>query len=217
MGKEDDTSGKIRTKIFAGKNYYTVNNMLVGPRMCSLAKYYKDGSPFSSFFDSIGSVQAGDGTVLSGSASLGSLVSFTDEKSSQHSSLIDTYKCDLVNFVKGATVCTAPQKTLSKMTALLSLTGTNDNELAVSVMGRVQTCIVDSLGRKSGIDPATNLLVDEIPQGVISVELKGGSITIGNAADGTYTLYLKDAYQEDYTVSISYMDGTDTVYKRKGG
>ncbi|HBG07859.1 MAG: hypothetical protein A2075_16115 [Geobacteraceae bacterium GWC2_58_44] len=217
MGKEDDTHGKIKTKIFAGKDYYTVNNMMVGPRMCSLAKYYKDGSPFSSFFDSIGSVPGGDGTVLSGSASLGNLVSFTDDKKSQHAGLIETYKRDLVVFVKGVAVSTSSQKALSKMTALLSLPGTNDNELAVSVMGRVQTCIVDSLGRKSGIDPATNLLVDEIPQGVIAVDLKGGNITVGNAVDGTYTLYLKDAYQEDYTVSISYMDGMDTVYKRNVG
>ena len=84
--------------------------------------------------------------------------------------------------------------------------GTNLNGLVISVHGRVQPYIADPLGRKSGINPNTNLRENEVPNSVISMDVDGGTISIKDAVDGTYTLYLKDAYNEDYRLILSYID-----------
>ena len=204
MGKEDDATGKVRTKIFAGNNTSTLNNIAVGLRWCNSPMFYKDGPPLSALLT--GETTSGDGTVLTSSASLGSLIDYTSTTGS-HASLIDTYKLDLVQYVTGIRPSFAMQKTA--MAAAASLT----NDLSVSVNGRVQLYVIDPAGKKTGINPITDLREDEITDAEISMNVDSGNITIHNAMDGVYTVSIKGVHAEDYSISIGYLDAALTTTK----
>jgi len=138
--------------------------------------------------------------------------------------LIDIYKCDLVNYVTGASCSSAAAlgdaQTLFTgngvrplSTNVSAQTVTPGNELTIAVNGRVQLYVVDPLGRQSGVDPATDLRVDEIPDSTITAEVESGNIVISDAADGTYTVYLKSVHNEDFGIVVGYIGGEKTVTK----
>jgi len=205
LGKEDDTTGKVRTKMFAGTDTDTLNDIVVGLRWCSNPMFYKDGEPLS--FLLTGDTSSGDGTVLTTSASMGGLVDYYyPERSGSHFSLIETYKRDLVQYVTG----TWPSGSSSMKTEAKAGAVAGANDLTIAIQGRVQPCVFDYYGKKSGINPITGLREDEIPDATISMGVDVGYIIIHNATDGTYTLYLKGSHSEDYRLEIGYTDSEKT-------
>ena len=192
---------EVTVKIFAGRDEKTIDNIIVGVPN----NLYKDGAPMGTPQTVTSGDASGDGTVLISSATLGSVL--TDSSlQGEHSGLIKTYKEDIVEFITGIKPpALAPKTTTDKARQAVV------NGLLISVRGRVQPYVTDPLVRKSGINPTTNQREDEIPGGTISMDLDGGSISIENPADGTYTLNLKNAYAEDYRLILSYMDDVTNV------
>lgn len=216
LGKEDNTEGKIRTKIFMGDGTPTLTNIFVGTRDCDRL-LYPDGKPRSSFLTQTSN--SGDGTVLTSSATLGNIVSYAptkkgSQKGSQkgsHAQLIDTYSDELVQFVKeeaGATPLA-----LRSEPSIETQATSGAKMLTVSVLGRAQPYILDPSGRKSGIDPATGLRVEEIPSTTLSMNGKGLNLTIEEPVDGEYTIHLTEGYTEDYKVLFYYMDAEKSGQK----
>ncbi len=209
MGKESDT-GKVRTKIFAGTGKPTLNNIAVGLKWCGSPMFYKDGEPLSIFLT--GETSSSDGTVLTSSASLGSLVDSASPQTGSHASLIDIYKLDLVEYVTGIRPLSSSET--AKVSAQAAISG---NELTIAVNGRAQLYVIDPSSSKSGIDAATSLRVDEIPDSKITVDVESSNIAVHNAADGTYTVYLKGTREEDFGLVVGYVDSEKTVTKDYAG
>ncbi|MCX5885280.1 MAG: DUF1566 domain-containing protein [Proteobacteria bacterium] len=194
-------------KIFAGINKNTIEVIDVGKPN----NLYKDGVPKGDPTKT----GEGDGTVLKNSAIISGMDS-VDEKEGKHSELITTYSNEIVEFITGKTPASSPLMTGSS-NYLLSGGAPDTPRMTISVRGRVQPYLIDPLGRKSGINPATDIREDEIPDSIISIDKDGGTISIKNTADGLYTLYLKDAYQEDYRLALSYSDSEKAVNREYWG
>ena len=205
MGKKDDTSGKkVRTKIFAGSGQKTIEYLKVGTKNCSTLGFYPDGFPYA-----YNKASYGDGTVLTTSASLGNLVSYT-EKEGSHSSLIDSYRAELVQFIDGRSLSAALLRNDAQ-------DETTIKELTISVFGRAQPYLTDSSGRKIGINPSTYDQENDFSEGgLVNMGAESGSIVINDPEDGEYTLQLKDGYAEDFQLVFSYRDGETNVEKNFG-
>jgi uncharacterized repeat protein (TIGR01451 family) len=200
LGTENNTEGKVRTKMFLGDSTPTLTNIFTGKRDCD-RWYYPDGVPKSSFLTQTSS--SGDGTVLMSSAGLGNIVSYhlPAEKGS-HAQLIDIYKTQLVQFVDE----TATTSVLQSASAMQTQAVSGTKELTVSILGRAQPYVVDPLGRESGIDPATGLREEGIPATTISMNGEGLNITIEEPVDGAYVIHLNERYTEDYQILFFYTD-----------
>jgi pimeloyl-ACP methyl ester carboxylesterase len=199
--------GKV--KIFAGTSKKTIEIIDVGKPN----NLYKDGVPKGGPTNPT-KTEEGDGTVLKNSA----IISGMDyvQKEGKHSELINTYSNEIVEFITGKTPVPSPLMTGSG-NYLLSGGATDTHRMTISVRGRVQPYLIDPLGRKSGINPTTDIREDEIPDSIISIDKDGATISIKNTADGLYTLYLKDAYQEDYRLALSYSDSEKAVNREYWG
>ncbi len=203
MGTENDDKGKVKTKIFMGKDKETVEKIISGKRKCD-NQFYKDGTP-SSFTTS----KEGDGTVPKESAKLNettvSYPSEKEEKEGSHASLIDIYKCELVEFITGQ----KPSSCDSRKAAqdLEDLQGL----ITISVIGRAMPYVSDPSGMKTGINPDTFEQEDSISESAVSVTGEMSDIIIQNVSDGEYTLFLKDGYTEDFRLMFTYTDNEKTV------
>ncbi|MBI4682211.1 MAG: DUF1566 domain-containing protein, partial [Nitrospirae bacterium] len=209
MGKENDTSGKIKTKIFAGDgviNYWPDINTIYLINVGQPNALYVDGTPIGrpDF------VTSGDGTVLTSSADL-SVATLAPQQPGKHAYLIDVYKDDIIEFITGT------RPSLTKMRAQALQASQTQNTFTLSLFGRVSPYITDPLGRKSGINPNTNLMEDGIPDSTISINTDSGLISIDNISDGVYTVELKGNRSEDYKLLLSYMDVNGAVqYEFRG-
>ena len=193
----------VNALIWAGIGENTIEKIKVGKPN----NLYKDGQPLGWLLLGLEPAvpsTSGDGTVLRSSVSLQGVTVLQDF--GEHSSLIDTYKADLVQFVTGK----RPSEAVLKALEANSRADSGTNEVNIATHGRVRPYITDPLGRSSGITPA-NDFVREIPDSQVYVDNYAGSITFKDAMDGTYTLSLKSSYSEDYRLSISYIDAGKAV------
>jgi hypothetical protein len=164
---------------------------------------------------------SGDGTVLTSSAQLPGVTtasqSICRDKKCKHAALINVYKDDIVEFITGQRPSSTSGARASGLNALQTQTAANLNTLILSVHGRVSPYIIDPSGIKSGINPLTNLMEDEIPDSEVDVNSDAGTITLSNASDGIYTANLKSSKEENYKLILSYMDENSAVqYEFRG-
>ncbi|MEK6777346.1 MAG: DUF1566 domain-containing protein [bacterium] len=193
----------VNTEIFAGYANGTIKLIFVGlPN-----DLYLDGFPLGDpQKDTTGD---GDGTVLTSlSAKLdeASVPIITHQKTGEHDFLIQTYNNDeheLIQFVTGSLPPAGPLYR-AKAVAL-------QNTVALSFFGRISPYITDPSGSKSGINPATNVMEDGIPESTVAIDTDSGRIYIENAIDGVYTVDLKSVRSEDYRLILSYMDPVTTL------
>ena len=200
MGKEDDT-GRVRTKVFAGKDNDTVDNIAVNLVLGCTGTLYKDGTPVSFRTSSYG-----DGTVLANQAKF-NLVSFTDDISSSHACLINKYRDKVLAFITETSVGAWT----------LRATASTVSELTLSLSPNAQPYLTDPSGKTSGINPVSGIPEECIPGTSMSMGSEVGYLTIENPVNGTYTLTIKDPYSEEFFVSLSYMDSTKTNEKSSWG
>lgn len=86
------------------------------------------------------------------------------------------------------------------------------NSISLSINGRVQPYIVDPNGHGSGINPTNGNGENNISNATVSIGVDAGSISISNPSNGTYTVYLKGIYNEDYDLGIVYMDDKESKF-----
>jgi hypothetical protein len=210
MGKQDDTNGKVKTIVFAGKNQDTISNILIGSVSNPM---YKDGVPKPYNENSAILTKDGDGTVLMNkSALLPSQEGWASQgpsKEAGHASLIKACVDELVDFINGVPVSASSAK---KSTRSFQSTGASGSRLSIITSGRVQTYLLNSSNQGLGINYTTHLAQNDIPGGTSMFMEDSGSIAVDNPADGIYTLYITGGAVEDYNLSISFSDD-NTFYK----
>ncbi|MBI5675180.1 MAG: DUF4214 domain-containing protein [Nitrospirae bacterium] len=195
----------VRTKIFAGNNEKTISKIYVGnpPQSGDL---YPDGVPVSRLFKYPDRPTTGDGTVLKDESAALSFLDPPAPKDGSHAGLINTFLGEIIVFITGD----EPFAPLSPVLRIHAQPQALTNILSLGMDGRVQPYIVDPNGNGSGINPNTGDMENYIPDTDVSIGIEAGNISLNNPVDGTYTVYLKGIYSEDYRLNIGYMDSTET-------
>ena len=196
-----DTS-KIETGVFSGTGQKTRDQIVVQ----SPNSLYQDGVPERNQVIT----GDGDGTVATSSATWPCKDGFASCKgtaNAEHATLVRIFADELVTFLKPAlfeqgNFANADNNQETTTTSALMV----KNILSVSLKGRVQPYIVDPTGKGSGIHPKSGDGVNTIKKATVSIGVDAGSISIENPVNGTYKVYLKGVYQEDYGLNIGYMD-----------
>ncbi|MBI5675485.1 MAG: DUF4214 domain-containing protein [Nitrospirae bacterium] len=192
----------VRTKIFAGDGEKTIRTIYNGnpPQSGDL---YPDGVPLSK---APYRPSTGDGTVLK---TLSAAVDFLNSPAStngSHAGLINTFLGDIIVWITGDEPFAPLSPALIHRAQPQALT----NLLSLGIDGRIQPYLVSPTGEGSGINPTTGDMENDIADAAVSIGIDAGSISINNPADGTYTVYLKGIYSEDYRLNLGYMDNTET-------
>ncbi len=200
MGGEKDTSGKVKTKIFAGKGRATLDRIKVKDRSgnCTL---YKDGTPTGYTMKA-----EGDGTVLKDSARLDAL-SFSDDKEAAHSELVSAYQDDIVKFITGVTASKTPVRTAGSARGLAATV----SQLAITVIGGGLPLLQSPSGDATGFDPGNGTVKQAIPSSQVALDGAFATITVGDPGDGSWTLTLSDRKAEECSVFIAFMDENKTA------
>jgi pimeloyl-ACP methyl ester carboxylesterase len=212
---DDPDSSKVKTKLFIGNNTDTITNIWAGLQQCS-RDLYPDGiplgvGPLALQKDLVQMQPYGDGTVLASSSMLGNGVSYGTMQTGNHVTLINTFKDDIVSFMtSGIAVASTPSLDYLGEEALLP-----SSTLSIMLSGRVQPYVVSPAAQESGIK--NNVRVNNIPNTTVSIGAGASSINIENPVNGTYTLYLKGVYSEDYGLAIGYSDSSSNVLKAYQG
>jgi hypothetical protein len=152
----------------------------------------------------------GDGTVLEGSAKLPCDEGWAacHNVAGSHSKLIKNAADELVMFLdEGEPPCTEMSMAKVKTMDLESL---DENQLSISLRGRVQPYLTDPSGASVGVNPVTTLFENSINGTEVTIHLDGSGIRMVNPADGLYTLNLKSNYSEEYRLEITYTDGNSS-------
>jgi len=224
---------KIKTAVFVGKNANeknTINELKVGKSSGTtrfmdgqLSITEGKGAGYHTDIDVKPYYDYGDGTVLQHSAELPAtegwaMPAVTQEECSEHSSLIGCFTDNngnyLVKFLKDEPL-TAPSATAAGKS--LASAEPTDKTLAISTKGRVQAYLVNPSGLGLGINIATGLAEESIVNGSFGLKPDRGSLAVQEPVDGTYTLYIQGFYEENFDLTISYMDSlTSKVIKSKG-
>ena len=205
-----DDPTKVMTKIFAGTDKGTIETINVG-NPPENGDFYPDGVPLD---DDPDRPEIGDGTVLADkSAKVDFLVApnATDGtlKEGSHAGLINTFLGEIVVFItEGVSSLSSSEKVLKFAKSSLD---TPTSVMAFCIEGRVQPYLVGPNGNGSGINYLTGNRENNIPGAGVSIGADAGSISINNPSDGTYSVYLKGIYNEDYNIRISYMNDNDSI------
>jgi len=191
----------VRTKIFAGNGEKTIRTIYNGnpPQSGDL---YPDGAPLGTPYGP----SIGDGTVLKDESAAVDFLNSPASTNGSHAGLINTFLGDIIVFITGDepfAPLSPPQFPYAKVQALT-------NVFSLGIDGRVQPYLVSPTGEGSGINPTTGDMENDIPDTDVSIGIEAGSISINNPADGTYTVYLKGIYSEDYRLNLGYMDNAET-------
>jgi hypothetical protein len=204
----------ITARLFAGSRTAstsetpeTIENVKVTYPLVNLFSWvYKDGVPFHQQKSS-----DGDGTVLESSVSLSGLT-LQPTKDKEHSGLIKVFTPELVDFVDPppATKVTAKQMLISTTTDQTAFLPTT---LGLHISGRVSPIITSQSGTKTGIDFTTGSRLLEIGNSTAYADQESASLTIANIENGIYSVTLDGTDNEDATITLSLMDGTNAVEK----
>lgn len=208
---------QVVTAVFAGTQKDTTIKEIEVQKPNDL---YEDGAPVK-FKDPFGGDSLyekenpgeGDGTVLTRSALWPHEKGFAYGTSidASHNTLISAFKTQIVDFLVGDSFESSNVKSSKhnqKVSAIAE--GSLNNTISLLIDGRVQPYIVDSEGRGSGINPTSGKGENDVPNTTVSVNGDVGCISTSNPPDGTYTLYLKGIYNEDYRLNIGYTDDKGT-------
>jgi hypothetical protein len=197
------TPGKVRTRAYYNSYKNTLDHIDVRKPWDAywdlFSSFYEDGRPEKAQETN---PTGGDGTVPTYSAHLPVSQKWAEHRpaTGAHFELIkrnaQTIADDL--YAPAALTAAAPAPV---------------NTFSVNFTGRVQPCLTDPQGRQAGVNYATGLPVNTIPQARLTIGADGGSISLDNPVNGTYTIALKGIYQENYRLSVGYSDSTKTVTK----
>ena len=200
-------SDVVKTRVFYSTSEDTIRaQKILNPNTSYQPPLYKDGVPDLSKQPV---KQNGDGTVWEESAKLPcdeGWASCASGEEAEHSKLIGKYAGAIFSFIdEGEPTCFSQSLKMTNL-SLLSSTSEIMNTMSVSIDGRVQPYLVDPYGRGCGMNPSTALIEDNIPSAKIFLEVEAGNISIENPVNGTYTIYIKGNYSEDYGLTIDYID-----------
>ncbi|MCD4736934.1 MAG: DUF1566 domain-containing protein, partial [Bacteroidales bacterium] len=197
MGKPG--AGKIDTVIFCSSSEETISSINVG-KPHSNDKFYKDGSPLGKKKSAMLTEESGDGTVPESSADFpyrdGDGWAEKHKVSGAHSKLVNNSADDLIEFLNG-TLVYSQSAPVEKTKSTLEPEGTG-NLISLSIRGRAQPYLTAPSGLTSGINPISGLRENNILETKISENPDSSYITIKNVQSGTYTLQLKNVYDEDF-------------------
>jgi pimeloyl-ACP methyl ester carboxylesterase len=220
INRMGNVEGKVITKLFAGNGTNTtLNGITAGPKICS-APLYKDGVPLNLLLTSEGD---GDGTVLLSSASLG-IGQEISSRDASHAKLVKAYSDpfsspplkaeeNIVVFIYGHDVTSS----IAQNTLASAESQSTTNQVAVMLFGRGRILVTDPSGKRCGLDPVTDELLDEIPENDVSMDGEKAAVSFANGADGNYTISVKNAFNEDYRLAVSYIDDGSVVQKEVAG
>lgn len=194
---------EVVPKIFAGGEVATPAVATVGPRDCT-RDLYGDGVPSPGVYvpaeDEFRSFRtdAGDGTVPIFSTALAGVDS-APPGAGEHAELVGEMAEPIVEFLLGSSVSSAASPALRRE-ATETIPGA---VIGLQVEGRLELLLEDPQGRRSGIEPSTGDLVDEIPRTELSAGAHGGSVAVAGAEPGLYTLQLRGPMGEDYRLRLA--------------
>ena len=170
---------------------------------------YPDGIPLQ-FVASDGNYYAyydtadGDGTVLAESACPDEWKSrnYCDEQDGGHSSLPGKCKDEILSFFQGTAGASASlEKTSYALDAATNLTPL----LSIGITSSVEPLLTAPDNLQYGMDPATGLVLRDIPETDFEFDQNGGGFSIQNPQLGTYTVMLNGRADRDFAVSVSYI------------
>lgn len=208
-------SDTVETRVFYSNSEDTIkSHKIYNPAFrLSSSPLYEDGVPQ----DTNPSKTAGDGTVLVDSAKMpcNEGWAYCDPAAGfgKHSGLVGEFANSIRDFIDngeplaaGLSLATSGKRPL---TAYMAATSTN--KISLSVFGRVQPYLVNTGGQGSGINPATGLSENNLPGAVIDISSDSANISLVDAPDGTYSVYIKGMYSEDYQLELSYTDSATMI------
>lgn len=220
----DGANGTIQTRLFIGKAADTLQEIMVGNASPS-RDLYPDGEPLGPIFPCGQALQgsacdvpnymvnttSGDGTVPYDSAAFPALeqpawAEKVETTSNDHATLVGAYADDIVEFIAGPGAAGSYAAEAAREMAAAPQTG---SQLSISTNGPVRLLVTDELGRRSGMDPATGELVDEIPSASWEYDYLVGGVSQQNPAGGTSMVTVIGEGGDDFTVRIGYMNAAE--------
>jgi hypothetical protein len=84
----------------------------------------------------------------------------------------------------------------------------------VAVQGRVRPYLAAPDGAKSGVNPATGLLEEDIPGARVVLDAQDGGIGLTNPGNGLYQVSVSGAAAEEVSVKLSYLSAAQAHEKR---
>lgn len=90
--------------------------------------------------------------------------------------------------------------------------------LSIQYRGEIRPSIKDPQGKISGLNPVSKEPLYDIPDTRLNFDTDQGSLILQNLIDGTYTIRLNGIYDEDYQLTIDYLDSNQKTasYKLRG-
>ena len=185
----------VMARILADKGQKTITTIPVGEPN----SMYPYGAP-------VGSPdkpkKSGDGTVLLTSADLPSVERKAFEEA-EHAFLINEYRSEIIQFITDSAGAQASRRLAAGETEATA-------SFSLSVNGSAAPYLADPSGKTAGIAPDSGALEKLIPDVRVDMDAGAGFISIGNPADGVYTLYLKGSQPRDYRLTLGLFSGNST-------
>jgi pimeloyl-ACP methyl ester carboxylesterase len=214
-----DGNGKVKTRVFLGNN---ANSTLrwIGVENYGVGALYADGKPKDAGAlnceskkdptHSYVSNTAGDKTVPLESAQYPLTQGWADREVNTsltaHGTIMKSFSEEIKGFLVGDRAGTSAFATLAlaKVATAKELGGEAVNPvLAFSVIGDIRLLVTDSQGRKSGVEPGTGDVVNEIPEAQIVANDAVASVMIENPVAGQYSLTYFGTHDRDFSLTVT--------------
>jgi len=210
----DPDPNRVRTQLFAGEGVDTLNRFEVfEDAPSSASEFFQDGRPR---IDAAGvslspwtwvaiepadyGKAAGDGTVPLASTALPGFSPLTTG-SGQHAELVDVYVNDVVTFLTGLTP-------IAERAGAVTLV---QPHLGINVKGRAQPLLLSPGALRTGVEPGTGALLEEIPSSSLDLAVDRAGVAVESPTNGTYTVALAGAYVGEFEVDLAYRDDSARV------
>jgi hypothetical protein len=199
------TTDKVKTRIYYSSSEPTIGQIDITMNSdsfwTSFSTLYEDGRPYKDPTMSL----IGDGTVPELSATYPCSEGWADWNSitGSHVELIRENAQEIVNDLYPESSQISKYRVATPSIPVSSL--------YLAFHGRIQPYLLDPLGRGLGINYTNGLIDYIIPDSTVNIGANSGSLSIDNPLDGAYTVYLKNVYSEDYSLSIGFMDTTKAI------
>jgi hypothetical protein len=205
---------KVQTWVFYSTSKPTITNIAVKDKsgLMTLSPLYEDGVPSKD--PTLNNV--GDGTVPESSAKLPCNEGWADcnSISGEHAELIKKAANSIVSYLYPSQQSLISSSRVSAMAVTSTSTTTS---LYLTFHGRIQPYIIDPQDRSLGVNYTSGVIEEVISDSEVNIDATSGSLSIANPVDGTYTVYLKGIYNENYTINLGYMDSTESKEIRYRG
>jgi pimeloyl-ACP methyl ester carboxylesterase len=206
---KDGADGKIHVGVIAG---YSSESTIERIKCGSPRGLYEDGGLVYPAKRTV-SWGLGDGTVPYESAKWPAAQQWADllylvskevsGDDTDHASLIRNQEVQhkIFDFLSGDTPVKSFTIKLSEFQAE-SIT----SSLYISVNGAVRTCVTDPSGNKSGVDPVTGDIVEQIAGSETYFRFSGGEVEIKNPTQGSYSVTIFGDQEKDYQLEVGYLN-----------